>query len=306
MHEHLNDVADLPLTYDLHLYSRNDALSIFLRSLSYHRVGAAYLANELARRSRRAIHRALDIGCGEGTFTSTLIREMQIVGVAGPQSIYAFDPDIENLTFYKSRLRGCNELALTTSNSTLERAQLDRSSDLVICSHSLYGMMENPSLTGTERVNQIRRILSSVAPDGLVFMSLASANSPAYEVKRDILRVLNLKNPSAHGEELQSYLILAGSGAKATYHSSYMDVTEILDDSSAMIKWCSYFCRVPENQLQMLGQDLLRKIINRHILQFRSATPELQKRMKEFPAALGSPADATVFLPHREIFFVTS
>lgn len=157
MNKNVNDLVDIALTYDLHLYSRNDALSIFLESLSYHRVGAAFLAHELARRSGGEIGSVLDVGCGDGMFTSALVREMRLAGMSGPQEIYAFDPDRKNLVVYASKLRAYEEISLTTTVASLEQTRLPQAYDLVVCSHSLYGTLENPSL------NELKRLTKSDA-----------------------------------------------------------------------------------------------------------------------------------------------
>jgi SAM-dependent methyltransferase len=291
--------------YDLDLYCRNESLAIFLKTLSYHRVGADFLSRTLFDRSKRPIVRMLDIGCGEGTFIVALFEAMERLGVTLPSKISAFDPDPENLHSYQSRLARFGSAELSIRLATLENADLDEMCDLVVCSHSLYGTLENPVLSDAEKVQHLRRVLSCVSAGGTGFMSLASTHSDAYEVKRKILARLNMEDRSVHGEELQAWLIGAGSSAKGTLHSSYMDVTFLMQNEASMVKWISYFARVPEAQILDLGIGPVKKIFESHTRRFGDMDSKTQLEMKTFPADIGEPNSETLFLPHCEIFFVT-
>jgi SAM-dependent methyltransferase len=291
--------------YDLDLYSRNESLGIFLKTLSYHRVGANFLSRTLSEKPKQPIMHMLDIGCGEGTFIVALFEAMQRLGVTLPRTISAFDPDPENLRSYQSRLAQFAPAELRTRLATLEDAHLDEMCDLIVCSHSLYGTLENPTLSDAEKILLLRKVLGCVGAGGTGFMSLASRHSEAYRVKRKILARLDMEDRSVHGEELQPWLIGAGSSAKGTLHYSYMDVTFLMQNEAAMVKWLSYFARVPEGQIWGLGMDPIKKIFESHARCFSDMDSKTQLEMKSFPADIGEPNSETLFLPHCEIFFVT-
>lgn len=304
MNKNVNCISNSPLTYDLRLYSRNDALSIFLGSLNSHRIGTAFLTRDIARRRTDKITTMLDVGCGEGTFTSLLFNQLNLTRLSTPRNLLAFDPDVENLEAYSSKLQSFKQTNLVVAHAPLEHMRFDGLYDLVVCSHSLYGMLENPSLSEVSKLGQIKRILDCVRPGGIAFLSLASRYSPSYQVKRSILAALGIPNTSIHSEDLSRYLVAAGLQVRPAERTSYIDVTNILGDSSAILKWCSFFCRVPEHQLLKLGVKFLRDAVRQFALQFASAPSRIKEDMRQFPSDVGPPNDATMLLIHSEQFYV--
>jgi SAM-dependent methyltransferase len=246
----------------------------------------------------------LDIGCGEGTFTAGLLERMGSLGIDGPWRVIAIDPDEANLHAYRARLHRDFEVNLRTMRLGVEELPTAIASDLAICSHSLYATLENPELESSEKRKQIRKILDCITPGGVGFFSLAGQLSKAYSVKKEILSMLGLADKSSYGEHLLEHFGMIDANPCATQQQSYMDVTEIVNDASTMLNWCSYFCRVETHRLSQLGIEVIRDVIISHAQMFRDAPAGLQNEMTKFPAACGAPNDRTLFLPHTELYFM--
>ncbi|MCP9625969.1 class I SAM-dependent methyltransferase [Rhodopseudomonas palustris] len=291
------------IQYGWDLYCRNEALSIFLKTLSYHKIGADVLARWIAKSRTTPVERMLDVGCGDGTFTVALFEALRKLGIPIPKLLRAFDPDKGNVRDYERRVTQFRDTELRVKLGALETASLTATYDLVVCSHSLYGTLENPALSDNEKIDSLRRVADSKSGDGIGFLSLAGTGSEAYKVKREVLHELEVVDLSVHGEELDSWLVRAGIPSVKSQWNSYMDVTRLMQDEVALIRWMSYFTRTPEELIRSLGIQRLITILRRHTCHYLDADDNTRTQMRHFPAETGMPSDETLFLPHREVFF---
>lgn len=286
------------------LYYRHETLGAFLATCSYYDSGAKIIAQHLRDQGIASINSILDVGCGEGTFTRTFLKELKRTGIAPPRTILGIDPDQANIDSYANLVRQETGLIADTRTAGLENVDFKGHFALVLSSHSLYATMESAHMSGAEKARHINRVLEATASGGVCYLSLSSNVSIAYRVKRDVLALVGQhEDLSAYGEELAGYLQSARVPLKTIANTSYCDITRLIDDFDFMIHWCSYLCRVPEERLRDLGFKVLRSVFERHALSFDQANPTERQRMLDSPSTLGLPRPGTIYVPHAELCF---
>lgn len=245
----------------------------------------------------------LDIGCGEGLFTSELVDALKDADVL-PKSITGIDPDADNLKHYRRRLESFSKLPVVCRKGGVESLPKGKWF-VVISSHSLYQLLETPQLDGGAKRAILKKLFQHAKTGGVVLISLASIKSPAYEYKRRVLKMAGQEDRSLFGEELAVQLKNLGIKAECNTHDSYMDVTKLLKPTNEMIlDWTRYFCRLSVKQTKQIGLNNLRATMRNLSKTFFDLPKQLAASYSAAPAACGSPKANTKILPHKECFIV--
>lgn len=284
-------------------YSENASLTVFLDSLSYHKVGAAFFATQIVRLNPRTVWNMIDIGCGNGQFTSELLGRLKQSRVA-PTSITAIDPDGDNLVTYAQRVREQVDVRIRSYRSGVEALPVGQWF-IVLLSHSLYQFMENPHIADVTKNRVLGGLSRMVAKNGGLLISMASRTSPAYEYKRRVLEYAALTDRSVFGEEIAKRFQGPNRCVSETVCDSYMDVTRLLaPGKKALLDWTRYFCRLSIEQVERIGVDRLRAVLCSLSKRFTEVPVSLAKTLTSAPASCGALGEDSIVLLHKECFIV--
>ena len=218
----------------------------------------------------------IDVGCGEGIFTTQMFEKSGLV----PSSVIALDPAEENIREYRELLtRRYRQISnIDTVLGTIEEKVDDLSSaNLILASHSLYATLDH----NKKKASEILSKLISKTKDGLTVFLLASEDSYLYTIKRTILGELRRPDRSSYGEEL---IGLLPSGCTYTKHviDSYVDVTSILGDHEKLLSWMAYFCRLNAGELDS-HFELCQGIVRNAAIEVRRLPESEKARYKQTP-----------------------
>jgi SAM-dependent methyltransferase len=290
-----------PTHFNKTAYSENASLNVFLESLSCHKVGAKNFTESIALLSPQRNWDILDIGCGNGQFTDELLAAL-LQEQLSPASITAIDPDIDNLKCYKQRLEKFSNTLITTSQAGVENLP-DGVWVIVMCSHSLYQFMENPSISDVSKNRVLKSLVHKIKQGGAILISMASVTSPAYEYKRKVLELAGMEDMSVFGEDIVRRLKDIDITFSMNCQDSYIDVTDIVCcDHNKLLDWTRYFCRLSLSQISLLDVEELRELMLSLAERFSELPTHLAQSYSLAPAACGSPKPHTFILPHKECF----
>jgi ubiquinone/menaquinone biosynthesis C-methylase UbiE len=152
-------------------YSENASLKVFLDSLSYHKVGAAFFSTQIARLNLPKDWNLLDIGCGDGQFTYELLRKLEQKHLA-PANITAIDPDVNNLMSYEQQLHEYRDIQVRAHRGVVEALPVGQWF-IVLLSHSLYQFMENPHISDITKNRVLGELPKMVTKNGGLLISMA-------------------------------------------------------------------------------------------------------------------------------------
>src|SRR5437868_271737 len=119
------------------VYSDTKCLLGFLHTLNYHHIGSQVLA-EWLNDNPRPNREILDIGCGDGRFTSQCF---SLLRMQKPKMVLGIDPCQELLKLYRVAVCRAFEGQVKVRRGTVENVAL-KTWDVVIVSHSLYATLE--------------------------------------------------------------------------------------------------------------------------------------------------------------------
>jgi len=252
---------------DNHLYSQRDTLSVFQRSLSSSFQVAPALAVQVQKERALPFPWTLfDIGCGEGEFTSRLIKSIGTL----PKVITFLDPSSETLQLYRECLGEASKgTRLDAVQGSAERCVVNNEKHTVcLASHSLYFLTDKDS-------HAARRLLCQIVARGQICaVILACRGSHAYALKRLVYEHLHLVDYSTFAEDMQE--ILPRVPDAFLIIDTVMDVTEIICDDQKMVEWFSYFCRI-EIDLLKPHSEFLRVLLEERSVPYASVPESLRE-----------------------------
>lgn len=296
-------VARAQRSFHTQSYSENSSLKVFLRTLSYHKIGADIMAKTIMAQGTGRKWRLVDVGCGDGQFTAELLTVLKRAHSL-PERVMGVDPDSENLRDYQGRLDGF-PVSVSTRNTGVESLKL-KGWDVMIASHSLYHLLENPINSEAARLRILKRLVPTKTTGHLTIISHASAGSPAYRLKRLVLGLAGLPDRSSFGEYLDYLFARIGARPRFVLAESYMDVSELFEDKASLSAWMQYFCRLSASEFEQIGLRNVRKILERVSVKFGSLPLRCRNEFRGSPALLGVPNSSSMILPHLECFLVLS
>lgn len=284
-------------------YCETEPLRIFVQSLSYHVVGARFFSKQISHLKPPPKWRLLDVGCGDGQFTTTLLDELRKIKLV-PDRIEGVDPDRENLRYFEKRLSQFPDISLECKKGKVETLGNDRSF-IIVASHSLYGFLENPQHTEEFKDEKLLFLARLAKDGGAVMISLASRTSPAYEYKRRVLQTYRGVDRSIFGEDVIDRMVRLKLSGRVAIRNSYMDVTDLLKgDDTTLLDWTRYFCRLTASQALCIRPARLRSIMAELASKFSSLPRLLARAYSLAPAATRPPTPDSLVLPHKECFIV--
>ena len=283
-------------------YSDATTLSVFLPTLSYHRIGARVFGDAIVASRPPAGWSLLDIGCGEGMFTAAQLSALT-PRVEFPSVVYAIDPDRHNLSLHRKQLTERFGVEVKAVEAGLEDCYrvLPRC-HVVLASHSLYGLLENPAIPAQVKRECVAALVRARRKRGVTLISMASRDSPAYTYKRAVLQLLGVPDRSRFGQDVVWTLGALGVEYRHEIDDSYMDVTRLLQEGEALVAWIMYFCRVTQNQLEEVGTRRLTDELAKFAEPFAGLPEGLRAKFACAPAKVGPPTAETMILRHRECF----
>ena len=271
-------------------YTKNPSLAVFQETWNGQLVEARACCEMICEKfagHSHAIRSILDVGCGEGKFTKQLLSELKARQMlASSVDVVGIDPvlwgdeyreRVESISGVKGSFRLCRLSDVPREMSDGEALQ----SDLVLASHSLYGVCDDSVSSTVSKpmsiADAIQRLQSFRTGDGSVLLILASRRSWAYEFKR---RALELIFDSAiddlTSEDLVSYpasprlrrRLIDGLFELEKWVRPWLDPEPDLEkDRQGLVGWLEYFLRAPlsendpvtEECVRLLGEFLIHR-----------------------------------------------
>ncbi len=185
----------------------------------------------------------LDVGGHNGQFTASLLGGIG----AKVKKLYNVDP-IQHEKYEDNLSLIASEITRIPKRIEEFDLEEDVEFNLIIASHSLYASVD---LNNCDQLNLINRLIKLLDTKGLLIVTLGSNHSPAYEFKKDVLKLLideieeedeNVKDFDA--ESLRNTLDLSSDIYYTTLKiDNYFNVTNILSDKEEFKLWLSYFTR---------------------------------------------------------------
>jgi hypothetical protein len=225
-------------------YSNGETLAMFQKTLSCLYETSGTLGKRVGDHFRGRHWTMLDVGGGEGIFTTELLANCSTL----PQVLTVLDPSELNVRAYRTRVAGSYENIRNID--AYAKGVEDVIDDLpvvnfLLASHSLYAVLDNSKRRGT----RVIRELAKRTTDGFAVFIMASQDSYLYTIKRTVLGHLHRIDRSSYGEDLRG---LMSSEIAHTVESfdSVVDVSALLDDYEGLISWLSYFCRVDAEEIR--------------------------------------------------------
>lgn len=280
-------------------YVAPESLATFQETYSGMEFEAEALAAYVRKHDARQLS-LLDIGCGEGWLSARLCAALTSAGCTVRQ-IVAIDP-IPLAESYRRNLKsvGVDESRIVWKPSRFEDSVTDAKYELVVASHSLYGVIDNRRLNASA---SIERLTSFLAPGGVALVTLASRRGRAYRFKRDALRFLTgYDNQDLSAEDLDASIPLVQTSMRMVIDSVF-DLTRINEDFSqgkmtGATQWLSYFLRV-----RLEDDDVIRELY-RMLLEASLEGHELpESQIALFGTGHRPVIPESLVLPHKTVLF---
>jgi hypothetical protein len=276
-------------------YVKSDTLSCFQHSLSCLYETSAFLGGTVDKAFNGMKWSIIDVGGGEGTFTRELLSKCRTL----PQSIFLIEPSHTNIDAYTNLIsQAYPSIKIRTETGYIQN-YLDSlpTADLILASHSLYSILDCNRPLSTIVIRKLAEKIKQQR--GFLLISMASEDSGAYVVKRRILEFLHREDLSSYGEDVVG-LLPQGWGRKIVKVDSVMNINEVLKSEALLTKWLSYFCRVPETELEP-AVDEFRKIIIDSSTEIKFMPKEISRKYtNELKQKIGLQDDDKILF-HKEV-----
>ena len=225
----------------------------------------------------------LDVGCGEGRFTSNMLSTLKVL----PNLVTALDPAEENTVSYRRELRAIHTgiPRVETILGTIENKINDLpAANVVLVSHSLYAVLDHDRQRAAEIVNG----LISKSNNGACIFVMASQDSYLYTIKRAVLGELRLPDRSSYAEDLAGLLRHVEYQSKE--FDSFVDVSALLKDRDKLLSWMAYFCRLKVEELEAYF-ELCQSLVANAAIEVRSLPLSDKKKYHDYPHLVDVQAD---------------
>jgi hypothetical protein len=216
----------------------------------------------------------LDVGGGEGMFTSELLSKCQTL----PQVLTMLDPNESNVRAYRTcisarfdNLRNLDAYAKGVED-VIDDVPIVT---FLLASHSLYAVFDRSRSRGAQLVQQLVR----QTRDGFAIFIAASQDSYLYTIKKTVLGHLHRIDRSSYGEDLCKAMT-AEMGHTVESFDSIVDVSALLEDYEGLIFWLSYFCRVDTEEIRPY-YDLCHALIRDTAIDIKCLPKAERFRMEE-------------------------
>lgn len=287
-HGRQNEFSELPQ----YAYYRSDTLERFQKTLGCLYQTSAHLAKIINGNFVLRDWTMLDVGGGEGTFSSQLLRGL----TTKPNCIQVIEPSVTMLSRYRALLAAQHpDVRVSEYPCPLEN-MVDElpTADFVLASHSLYAVMD---LDREIAVKSLSKLLE--AANHFTCVILASKNSQAYHVKRLVLAHSGRKDNSSFGEDVLN-MLPSECNKEVEVVDSVIDVTKLIANESKLISWLAYFCRVDPRILEPQASFFRSAVLNSAV-QYNCLPIAVRQSVQESGAltALGMDDHCMVLL-HKE------
>jgi hypothetical protein len=286
-------------------YVKREALKTF-QTTWVGKAREARLAVELLREvNGRVCRRILDIGGGDGSFTRMLLEGLKSKGLLDTKPEVVMVDPVDWGEKYRAQLGNFNGTFtfLCGPFGEVERSIECSAFDLVIVSHSLYGICDAPLVSREVNVSDaLRRISELRCEGGALLLILASARSRAYEFKRAaLLRLFGCESRDLTAEDVR--FVEALKRAKLRIVDGVLNVSALLDgwergEPDELLDWLSYFLRAPLRHGEE-ASDEIAELLNSFVCAWESLSEDLLENPKE----RDSGADRV--LPHKTYVWVS-
>ena len=241
-------------------YAEKESLEAFQHSLCCAELEAPGCAELIVGRLRVAERRLalLDIGGGDGYFTTLLVQQVAALGY-DVASIDVVDPvnwDRE----YRTMVGGVTDAEIQFTQRYYEEATLPRKYDVIVASHSLYSMCERPAGEPRQTARAVvQRTLQSLAPGGVFYASLASSLGESHRFKAAVCSATFGYPGDVTAETLAEAIAAIGPLGDQRFVSSLIVMEPLLrgwesGDETPIRRWLSYFLRL--GSLHLSSGDL--------------------------------------------------
>lgn len=181
----------------------------------------------------------LDIGGHNGLFTTKLISNIDI----SLKKITMIDP-IKNIEYQSNLEAFCSQIEIHQQKIEDFLSNHPSKYELVLASHSLYSYLDQDEKNFSALANTL---IDSLSDNGLLIIILGSKESPAYNLKNDIIELLlNEKKNDTDLEKYQTHFSGRNDIHSKTYMiDNYIDIDQLILNDDILSGWVAYFTRTP-------------------------------------------------------------
>jgi len=155
----------------------------------------------------------------------------------------------------------------------------------------------------------IDKLRSLVKPNGIYCVILASAESRAYEFKREAYQLIgNGDQFFMTAREFRRLLKARKERFTEEIVDTYIDTNIFCDRQQGRnkeaLEWLSYFLRIDCSTLDASLRERLIELVHRFSLPFCSLPEQLRSYYQKYPAPCGPPNEDTQLVFHKESVFL--
>jgi len=246
----------------------------------------------------------LDIGGGDGHFTSEVVRAVTVGEKKNVDGILVVEPADWRAEYVESV--GLPANVIKFCDRPFPEAEIRDQYDLVLASHSLYAALDKPAERGLDNAT-LDRIMSYMEGEGCAVIIMASRNCAAYEFKVEaVTRLFGAGIQDVVAEDIRSGL-RKYCGLSERYVDNLIDLTGLLrewDQGSAkgIQEWLSYFLRFDFTTRGDRDVAELISQVRRFARPLRTLSEDMVGRFVNEYVELGLTRDSIV-LPHKSLIY---
>jgi hypothetical protein len=287
------------------LYVDKKHLQVFQQTLSTPELDAESAAQAFPSPMAAGLT-LLDIGGGDGLFTSNLARRVLAPNTRF-QKVTLLDP-----VGWKDHYVGAMDKYVAAGGVTHVEDRVENSSytgthDVVLAVHSLYSACDAASGDKRQHIEAIvKRVIDWTKPNGYCVIALASRTGRAYGFKDEALRFLfgqTVRDLTAEDMSMVSLL----RSSKLTRVDNVIDLTSEFEEwdngnRERMESWLSYFLRYPVSGDQEVATRLV-GLLRSYVQPLDSLPEQVLPRLR---ALASSPSDSSRVLAHKTHVWVVN
>lgn len=285
------------------LYVDKESLEVFQSTLTCQIRDALECSRLCSWTVSRDNPRILDVGGGDGEFTFHFLQNLADRGFKTAE-VTVVEPgnwkrEYETLVGELANTVDFHQIGFQDYQPNAEQF------DIVMASHSLYGVFDVHLTNDEDRREIIGKLTSMVRSGGYAFILLAAPHARSYYFKTDALRELfGWEPPDATAATVKT--TLAERGFSRKYVDNVMNMEEILREfrngaPERLLRWLAYFLRVDCKSLDAADREFLTDKIIYYVVKCESLTEEFAVELQAISRGLITPKSSVI--PHKSALY---